>query len=132
MQCYHSKHECSICFVKVYLIPLVLVSQPCLAFFFKRTWLGHACKSVPDMSSVRHRYNTSNEVSVLPTFIYIFEGVWYIFPLIKSPVPLPVPLIITSSNTPRRMSMIMFCCSFSFTFFFPLQPIFLLTLVSTF
>ena len=100
--------------------------------FFKRTWLGHACKSVPDMSSVRHRYNTSNEVFVLPTFIYIFEGVWYIFPLIKSPVPLPVPLIITSSNTPRRISMIMFCCSFSFTFFFPLQPIFLLTLVSTF
>jgi len=34
MKYYYSEHECSLCFVKWYLIPLVLVSQLCPAFFF--------------------------------------------------------------------------------------------------
>ena len=34
MHYYYSEHECSLCFVKQYLIPLVLVFWPCSAIFF--------------------------------------------------------------------------------------------------
>ena len=61
MQCYYLECECSLCFVKRYSIPLVLISQICPAFFLivkKMTQLRHACRSV------QHEYDTSNKVFV--------------------------------------------------------------------
>ena len=44
MHYYYSKHKCSLCFVKEYSIPLVLVSWPCASFFFFKgyCWDTHA------------------------------------------------------------------------------------------
>lgn len=77
MQCYYSKHECSICFVKVYLIPLVLVSQPCPAFFLKdmaRTCMQNCPRCVKCTTWVRH---LKWSVHAFYVYIYFWRGVIY-------------------------------------------------------
>ena len=40
LEYYYSKHECSLCFVRRYLIPFILVSQLCPFFFFFNDTIG--------------------------------------------------------------------------------------------
>ena len=57
MPYYYSEQECSLCFVKGHSIPLVsrvsAVSYIFFSFFFKRTRLGHTCRSVQGVASAR-------------------------------------------------------------------------------
>ena len=73
MHYYHSEHGCSLCFVKGYLIPLVLVSRLCFVFFFfflkdtVETCMQKCPGCVKFLTWVRHL----NEVFVLSRYLVV-------------------------------------------------------------
>ena len=87
MHYYHLEHECSLCFVKGYLIPLVLVSRLCFVFiyFFKNDTVETRMQKCPRCVKFLTRVRHLNEVFVLPRYLVVDVCELFIVPPTRFP-----------------------------------------------